>query len=319
MKKRSWMALARAASAVIGLVSGGCDDPLVDPAVVTAPRIVAARVRADADPTLAQPAAGELTRIDWLVLSDEPGSFSAHVAWCAAAPSVIGAPRCGPSLFDEQSLSGAFGEPITLAFSLPGELAPGSAWLAWLGLCEAGEPVFDVATSTFRCGDREALSGFYRGFIPEGVPNHNPSLADDRLLISGAEWPETAPPGASAALPPRAACRDEGLASLRVTEASTLTFELGGDDREPIDSAPGTYAAHARESLVYTHLASHPGLERAFSAIDFDADALRFELPMDFGAEAPGPEGELLRLHLFVRDERGGIDWLSRDACLLPQ
>jgi hypothetical protein len=314
VKPRTRRAAWSLVSLACGALATGCDDPLTDPTWIAGPRIVGARVAAQNDATVAQPGAGAAATIDWLVLSDEPGTFSAKVAWCVAAPSVLGAPRCGPSVFAEASVSGELGTPLRLAFELPGELAPGSAWLSWLGVCADGEPVFDAAASRFRCPEGAALSGFYRGLLPQGAENHNPSLADDTLLLAGAEWPPAVPSGD--ATPPGGACRDLGLPVLRADQPASLSFELGGDDREPIESAPGAYAAHERESLVYTHLATQPGLERAFSAIDFDAAAPRFEVAFDFGAAAPGPDGQLLRLYLVVRDERGGVDWLQRDACL---
>jgi hypothetical protein len=297
-----------------GLFVAACDDPLTDPALIAGPRIVGARVSAENDAERAEPAAGEAATIDWLVLSDQPGTVSARVVWCVAAPSVLGAPRCEANVFADQSVSGELGTPLRLSFEVPSELAPGSAWLAWLGICAAGEPVFDVGSSVFRCAVGDVLFGFYRGFIPEGRPNRNPSLSDDGLVLAGLPWLASE---ATDGAPPRSACRELGVPLLSVASPSSLVFELGGDDRELLENAPGTYAAHERESLVYTHLSSHPGLERAFSAIDFDADALRFEVPFDFGAVAPGPDGELSSFYLLVRDERGGVDWLRRDACLI--
>jgi hypothetical protein len=291
-----------------------CEDPLTDPTLIDGPRIVGARVGAEQDPALAEPAAGQAATLDWLVLSDEPGAFTARVAWCIGAPTVLGAPRCAWETFAEQSATGRFGEPLRSSFSVPAELEPGEAWLAWIGICDGGEARFDPAASAFGCADgAEPLSGFYRGFVPEGAPNRNPSLADDSLALDGAAWlsPDASPPEVGAA------CLGLGLPELRAEQPSSVMFELGGDDREAIENVPGTYAAHERESLVYTHLATHPGLDRAFSAIDYDAAEPAFEVPFD--AEAPAsPEGSTLRFVLLVRDERGGVDWLTRQACLLP-
>jgi len=302
----AWLALAAATSA--------CEDPLTDPALVVGPRIVGARVAAAAEPAVAEPGAGEAATIDWLVLSDRAGPFTASVVWCVAAPTVLGAPRCEGAPFAEQSATGRFGEPLAFDFGVPAQLAPGDAWLAWLGLCDAGEPSFDANANAFSCAEGEALSGFYRGFVPEGVSNRNPSLADDTLALDGVAWTASDADGAPEAGEP---CLDRGLLALRAEQPVSVLFELGGDDREALENAPGTYAAHPRESLVYTHLASHAGLERAFSAIDYDATELTFDVPFD-AEQAPGPDGETLRFFLLVRDERGGVDWLERRACLLP-
>lgn len=313
MNERSRAALGSVLLTASLVAMLGCEDPLTDPAVIAGPRIVGARVGALGDPAVAQPQPGEAATVDWLVLSTDAGAYSAKVAWCVAAPSVIGAPSCAGEPFAEVTATGEYGEALSLGFGVPAELEPGDAWLVWLGICESGEALFDPGTSAFSCASGEVLSGFYRGFVPNGAPNRNPALADDRLVLAGAPWPVlegSNPPSASG-------CRESGLPSVGVDQPSSIVFELGGDDRELLEPEPDTYAPHDRESLVYTHLASRAGLDRAFSAIDFDARELRFELPYDFGAEAPPADGETLSFYLLVRDERGGVDWQRRDACLL--
>jgi hypothetical protein len=312
-RARGWGGLSGVLAA---LAAAACDDPLTDPALIAGPRIVGARVSDATEPGVAAPSAGAAAHIDWLVLSDGPGDFSANVNLCRAAPSVLGAPRCEGPVFLEQTLSGHFGQVLSLDFELPSALAPGAAWLAWLGFCDTGQAQFDAGQSLYRCAGAQPTSGFYRGFIPAGTPNRNPSLADDELLLDGALWPE--PPGGDADPVAGAPCRGAGLPALAMGQTSSVAFELGGDDREPLESPPGTYGAHPRESLVFTHLASHSGLARAFSAIDFDAPEVRFEVPFEPDAEDTPPEGEALSLYLLVRDERGGVDWTRRDACLLP-
>jgi hypothetical protein len=299
--------------------ASGCDDPLTDPALIIGPRIVGARVASAGDPAVAEPTAGEAARIEWLVLSDEPGTFNASVVWCKAAPTVLGSPRCDGTTFAEQTAPGRWGEPITLDFDVPGDLPVGGAWLAWIGICAAGEALFDANDSSFGCPEGEVSSGFYRGFVPGGVPNRNPSLADDRLELDGVPWPAFDATAAPIEIPPGSPCVDLGLPTLLAEQPSSIGFELIGDDREALDNAPDTYAAHPRESLVYTHLAGLSGLDRAFSAIDYDAARLGFDVPYDFTEAAPGPGGTLLDFFLLVRDERGGVDWLERRACLVSQ
>jgi hypothetical protein len=315
MKHRSRAVCGRSALFVIGCAwLSGCQDPLTDPATVLGPRVIGARVRAAGDPRVAEPAAGQSASIDWLLVSNRRAALSARVAWCRAEPTLLGAPRCDGPSFDEQRVTGSFGEPLTLDFSVPADALPGDVWLAWLDYCENGEATFDASESEFDCsGAGESLSAYYRGFLPSEEPNQNPSLGDDQLLIAGSPWLEAEAP------PAGEACGDSALARISAGQSAAVTFALVGDDREALESEPGEYATHDRESLVYTHVASHPGLDRAFSAIDFDSDQPSFELPFDFGqAAAPAPEGETLRFFLVVRDERGGVDWLRRDACLLP-
>lgn len=291
-----------------------CEDPLIDPATVDGPRILGARVHTEGDPRVAEPRAGERATLEWLAVSNRPERLSATLTWCLATQTLLGAPRCTGQAFDERVVTGQFGDPLTFELTLPADLLPGDVWLAWLGHCDAGEARFDARASAFTCpGGAEPLSAFYRGFVPAATPNQNPSLEDDLLLLGGTPWPEPALPAA-----PGESCSETSLPRLVGGVASLIELELQGDDRELLEAGQTRYAARERESLVYTHVSSRAGLDRAFSAIDFDADEQRFTLPVVFGADgSPGPEGEVVSFYLIVRDERGGVDWLRRDACLL--
>jgi hypothetical protein len=277
--------------------------------------VLGAQVSALSAPNVAEPAPGEDASITWLLASDLAAPLSVRLAFCSAEPSVLGAPRCAGPVWDEQRLLGSFGEPLRADFSLPAELEPGSSWVAWLGWCEEGEPRFDTSASSFDCvGSGESLSAFYRGRIPEATPNQNPSLADDLLFLDDVPWPAT--PDAPAAGAP---CLDSDLLRLTYAQPASIRFELGGDDREPLPVTADGYAERARESLVYTHVATRSGLERAFSALDHDSTQTGFLLPLTLGGEpAPFAEGESVSLFLIAHDERGGVDWLRRDACWLP-
>lgn len=291
-----------------------CEDPLLDPATVDGPRILGARVRAEGDPRVAEPRPGERATLEWLAVSNRPEPLSATLAWCVASQTLLGAPRCTGPAFDERVVTGDFGDPVGFELTLPAELLPGDAWLAWFGHCDTGAARFDPQASAFACPEGAApLSAFYRGFVPGAAPNQNPSLADDVLLLGGAPWPEPV----EAALPGEG-CSETTLPRLVSGVESFIELERLGDDRELLEEEQTRYAARERESLVYTHVSSRAGLDRAFSAIDFDAAEQRFTLPVTFGAEGdPGPEGEAVFFYLVVRDERGGVDWLRRDACLL--
>jgi len=297
-----------------GACALGCGDPLVDPATVVAPRIVGARVRAADDIESAEPRAGQGGSIDWLALSNNTGALPATAAFCAAEPSSLGVPRCSGAPFDELSVELRFGEPLRIDFTLPGDLAPGSDWLAWLGSCDGAAVPFDADESSFVCSAAGgALVAFYRGRVPAESPNRNPVLADDEISLAGEPWLE------SDAAPPGAACASLELPSVRPGDELEIAFALGGDDREALPVIPDEYAAHDRESLVYTHVATLAGLDRAFSAIDFDSDTTGFSLPFTIATDAaPSAAGEAVNFYLLVRDERGGVDWARRDACLVP-
>jgi hypothetical protein len=300
---------------LLSCLSVGCDDPLVDPATLYGPRVIGAQVSVLSAPNVAEPLPGEDARIAWLLASADAAPLSVKLAFCRAEASVLGPPRCAGPVWDEQRVLGSFGEPLLADFSLPAELEPGSSWVAWLGWCEEGEARFDALASSFGCADSgESLRAFYRGRIPEAAPNQNPSLLDDLLLLDDVPWPDT--PDAPAAGEP---CVDSDLLRLTHATPASIRFELGGDDREPLPTTRDGYAERARESLVYTHVATRSGLARAFSAIDHDSLQTGFTLPLTLGGEpVPAAEGQSVSLYLIAHDERGGVDWLRRDACLLP-
>jgi hypothetical protein len=300
---------------LLSCVSVGCDDPLVDPATLIGPRVLGAQVSVLSAPNVAEPLPGEDARIAWLLGADSAAPLSVRLAFCSAEASVLGTPRCAGPVWDEQRVLGAFGEPLRADFSLPAELEPGSSWLVWLGWCEEGEARFDARASSFGCaGSGESLQAFYRGRIPEAAPNQNPALADDLLFLDDVPWPDT--PDAPAAGEP---CVDSDLLRLTHARPASIRFELGGDDREPLPTTADAYAGRPRESLVYTHIATRSGLGRAFSAIDHDALETGFLLPLTLGADpVPASDGQSVSLYLIAHDERGGVDWLRRDACLVP-
>lgn len=318
MRSRSKVTSAGRALAGLCLswVVAACEDPLIDPATVNGPRVLGARVRTEGDPRVAEPRPLESATIEWLVVSNRPEPLSATLAWCVATQTLLGAPRCTGAAFDERVVTGQLGDPVTFELTLPAELEPGDVWLAWFGHCDSGQARFDPEASAFACpGRAEPLSAFYRGFVPAAAPNQNPSLEDDVLLLGGAPWPESAQAAA-----PGASCSETTLPRLVGGAPSFIELELQGDDRELLEEGQTRYAARDRESLVYTHVSSRAGLDRAFSAIDFDSDEERFTLPVAFGTDGdPGPDGEVVFFYLIVRDERGGVDWLRRDACLLSR
>jgi hypothetical protein len=293
-----------------------CDDPLVDPQTVIELRILGARVRAAEEPERAQLDREESATVDWLVVADQPREFSARGVFCRAAPTALGVPRCDGEPFAEFVADGDSGAPVSAGFTLPAVLRRGDEWLGWLGLCEDSVPEFLAAGNGFECGPGDiAKSAFYRSTIASdateasGDLNTNPNTNDDTLWFDDAPWLDSDP---GLELP----CGQTELPSLRAGRSAQIRFELGGDDRDALHTTEDSYAAPPREALVFTHVATHPGLDRAFSAIEDDDTELDFDVDFRLPEQDSFASfGERVRFYLVVRDGRGGVDWLDRAFC----
>jgi hypothetical protein len=304
----------RSALPLLALLALACADPLIDPEVVIGLRVIGAKISAEEEPGRAQLSSGERGHVDWWVVSDEQQPYTALVVWCLAQETTVGLQQCKERPFAERTLQGDTLEPLRLDFQLP-QTSNAEHWLSWIGVCANGTPSFDWQQRTFSCSEGEAKEGVYEGALGKSAEaaNHNPELADDRLLRGSELWPAT-----ETLMPPGEPCRDAGLPSVRAGRTLQLRWRMGGDDREPLETN-GQYAAPERESLVFTHIATEPGLERAFSALDWNSDDEGFELDYTLPESTRLPAlGRSVALYLVVTDERGGSAFEAREFCTLP-
>lgn len=286
------------------LLFAACGDPLVDPQTVIGLRILGSKLTTTEDPKVAQVAPGESASLNWLVVAEQERDYSAMTLFCTAEPSRFGVPRCGSKFF-EQQLTGTAGAPLSFGFELPEELPDGQEWVSLLALCEGGKPRFDKSTQRFSCSDGDQpVTGFYHAVQHAGT-NHNPDLSDDTLRFGDDVWPQANTPE----------CDAEGVPRLQRDQVVNVRLSVKGADSEKLDDA--SYAAASREALTYTHVATTPGLARAFSAIDNEAKSKTFELELS-GDEAwsQTKQNRVGTFYLVVSDGRGGSDWLERHYCL---
>lgn len=298
--------------ALCATVTVACGDPLLEPELIRGLRIAGARAQADGEPQRAQLAEGEDASISWLVVADEPRRYAARAVWCLAEQTRYGLQRCRRAPFDEQTLEADANAEATFSFQVP-DARGASSWLGWFGVCEGEAPEFDWRDQAFQCEDGSAaLQGVYESaFLSPGeTANEHPDLSDDELTFDGQPWPVDD-------LPPGQPCADLDVPRARLDEAARLVWRAGGEDRQALQVDPSSYAAPTRESLTFTHLATAPGLERAFSALTWDSAERGFELEFRLADVELPSEGRTVSVILIASDERGGSDWEHRTLCAM--
>jgi hypothetical protein len=296
------------------LLAAACAEPLIDPEVVTGLRVIGARVTAADEPQRAELASAEAGTLEWWLVSDKAQTYVATISWCLAQETTIGLEQCKQKPFAQQEIAGDSSVPLRVDFELP---AAGSSehWLAWVGACQDAAPKFDWRERSFDCAKGTAVEGVYEGsFIqPDDAPNQNPDLDDDEFLVGNAAWPAL-----SRGVVPNQPCTANELPAVRPGKTLHLHWRVGEDDREALQTH-GEYGAPERESLVFTHLATEAGLERAFSALDWDSDKRGFDVDFTLPTTARPPrEGRSIGLYLLATDERGGTAMQGRELCALP-
>jgi hypothetical protein len=157
--------------------------------------------------------------------------------------------------------------------------------------------------------------------LPLGLSATDIHLHDDTLSIDGRDWlgiesvPSSADSGGDAGAPLSEEPCADALPQLEIGRDHTITFSLdtraNPADRESLDG-------DRRETLVFSHLSTHDGLERPFSFIDDGSDgSFTVSWTLDAELDVP-PSGTRFDFFLTARDGRGGADWLHRQACAVP-
>ncbi len=123
--------------------------------------------------------------------------------------------------------------------------------------------------------------------VPIATGNLNPSLAGAALMLADAPWED-------------ADCIELSAASQNIE----LTLALPADAREAGDDA-----------LQVSHFTSVGSFERQFSVLDGDATSLRVDwVPPEDAMSEP----VTAQFVIVLRDGRGGLDAITRQACIVP-
>ena len=305
---------------LLGLLGGifwaGC-GPSFDPAsLITTTRVLGARVEVEGAPDRATPLPGETADVTWLVTSPEA---TPPLGWAFAlcTPGTVGGKtslgcESAPLALFEGSAS-----PPRIAISVPSVDVLGSATsLVLYGeLCSgAGSvPIFDPQSGIPNCtGGGGTTASLDIPLQLGGDANHNPT-ADRAFTFDGQAWPALAPGDDPCVVSPQASAGTQDHVIGNTTE---------GSDREPYTAMLGDppVATPERESLQISQFTTAGKLKSQFSFVEATDD--NAETTVDVTWEAP-PAAEVpaaglpVTFTFVVRDDRGGIDWTTRAACVV--
>jgi hypothetical protein len=323
--------LSRALAVLLVLASTACGPSLSPPEHVERTRVLAARSRADAEPTRAQLVAGESAVIEYLIVSPSPradpigASFAA--CWPAHAAAENGVVGCASDPFAlETGRAGGDGSPILqMPFVVPADMIDTSL-ITHLATCVGGSAVLDPIAPSAGC-DGVGRAELHRLVVSltsdVTIANHNPDIRGERYTIDDALWTEP-----SLDVDASGCAERDASSSLPIVHrgaAAVLGVGCSPEERETY----GAYDADRRPIVVreVIELALFATLGTLDDLPPFDDDAQRvlsttWTPPADDDlTEAQRealPTGLLVRLWLVARDRRGGTDWIERDLCLVP-
>lgn len=301
---------------VLAVIVAGCGDPLVDAAVVAGPRVIAATVSVDEEPERAQPRPGENFSVAVRVVSNDERHFEGQLRLCRARATTLGVPQCAGDAFELAEAEGSDAAALVFPLTMDRSLDAGDEWLLFGAVCDDAAPQYSGRSASFNCEDGTVPLEFsLRGEIPGGSEesNHNPEVGD-AVRFDGQDWR-----GAGEALSPGAPCDELDVPRMRRGRLATIQWQVDPLAAEPIEADPEQYGATFRESLLLAHMATVPGLERAFSAFSFDEPITELELTLEVSRDRTVTgEGELAFFYTVARDGRGGSYVVERAFCVLP-
>jgi len=299
-------------STVLAISAVGCGDPLKEGQRIEELRVLGASISIDGEPGRATPAAGESANVEWLLA--DPSGLPAQAIWsmtvCVAESTTFGVPICR----DEPLASVEQSEPSdaapSIAFSVPDASELGDAKkLAVLAIfCDSGtiEVGSDLDSTTCHGADTIQKASFDIFLASGDTANDNPNLDDAVLEIDGETWEagSTVVDCATDEVPRLPADGQEHDVRLVLGEG---VRELKPAD-EVDDAAP--------ESLQISQLSTLGKFDSRFSGVDPEDSNLSVEMPWT----APGEidSASPVSFYFVVRDDRGGVSWLTRTACVEP-
>ena len=298
-----------------GILLAGC-GPTFDPAsLIDTTRVVGARVEVEGAPDRAIPKPGETANVTWLVTAPEAAP---PLSWAFAVctPGTVGGKASLGCESTPLALFEGTASPPRIAIPVPTTAILGSATslILYGEICSGldSRPTFDPQSGVPICtgGGGTTASVSIRLQLGDET-NHNP-VADRAFTFDGRAWA------------PLAAGDDPCVVGPRVS-AGTKEHVIGnltqGSDRELYTATMGDppVATPVRETLQISQFTTAGELKSQFSFVDA-ADSngtttvdVKWNAPK--AAEVPAA-GLPVTFTFVVRDNRGGIDWTTRVACV---
>jgi hypothetical protein len=289
----------------------GC-GPTFDPAsLIETTRVVGARVEVEGAPERATPKPGETANVTWLLTS--PGA-TPPVSWAFAVctpGTSLGCDGAPLMLFTGTASPPRLSIPVPSA----GDLGAATKLIVYGEICDgvASNPTFDPQSGAPGCtgGGGTTVSVSLRLQLGDEA-NHNP-VAERAFTFDGQPWPPLATGADACVAGPRvsAGTKDHVLGyTTRETDRELYTAMLGDP---PVPTS-------VRETLQISQFTTAGELKSQFSFIDgADANAptavdVKWTAPKAVDVPVAGLP---VTFTFVVRDDRDGIDWTTRVACVV--
>ena len=288
-------------------VLAGCDDSLKSVSLIEETRVLGARVEVASDATRSSPEPGESASLRLFVAApNEPFNVSYTLSVCPVSPVNSGAPTCAGAPFasTEQAEPGATAPELDFQVPADLDLSRTPHGFASALVCPAS-PLNQPEMGAASCADGAGTEvNFEFDLGGPDSENHSPSITAGALTLDGEAWLE---PSAAAACP-------GDLPSVTAGSKHTLAITLQDGDFEPL--AQTTAIEPARETLLVSQFSNAGKLDHAFLSLSADSPAMDRQVIWQAPASAESPA--LVRFYFVVRDARGGEDFTTRGACLVP-
>jgi len=276
-----------------------CSGDATDPSLITYARVIGVRVEAADDPERSTPRVDEAASAQVLVIGPHADvAVSYAMMLCPAAPANGGLPACAGEPLIATSPSGTTSTPQLNWPALDADAIGTMSDLLILGtVCESGTPVLDP-NAVSRCEEPGSVGVSFANHVTllsdsESNLNRHPSLDAALLTIDANPW-------------------DTGECSVtlpRDGKAHDITVTLVDSQREQV--------AGVNEEFLLSWFTTDGELSQHYSVLEVDDDDDR---TLELTWTAPTPDAASSKsattITLVLRDQRGGIDWLTRTICL---
>ncbi|AKU96059.1 hypothetical protein AKJ09_02723 [Labilithrix luteola] len=305
------MPLAMLAIASTIASAAGCDDNINKGWLIDKTRVLGAQVSAESDTTRASLSAGERGTVTWLVASPgAPPKLSWAYALCAPPEGNFASAHCeGPALGSGSGEGDGELVPMDMIVPPAEALVNAPVLLMLTAFCANGSTTLDPQAFTATCsGGGSAMLASTLIDVTALETNHNPVIADDAVSITG-----------GAKLPPARG----GIAGSPCTPSNEVIgvppdtkpdvfYQFRAQDREEFPSSPDKF-----EALQLSTFTTSGEFDRQYAALDPN-EGLPKDAKIEWDVGGAPAEGKLVRFYFVLRDNRGGMGFAVREACVHP-